>query len=455
MIDGDFYIFFAHLLIMGVVKKPSIQSYWAKDDRISTPFFGKYMSRNKFQAILSNIQVAKAKENPRDKLHKIRPFIQMCEDNFASFYTPERELSVDEGCIPFRGRVSFRVYNPNKPHKYHMKIYTLCEAQSGYVLSVIPYTGLEQPTKVTSTKKSTKPKSVPISTTVKNLLAKAGALGHYHHLYMDNFYSSPDLYYQLLEQNTYAVGTVRANRKGLPQGCGRMGHKNVKPLLRENDVAWRRSRCGSLLALRLVSKRLVYFISTVHSANWVSKKTNYLGAKIWKPEVTEDYNHFMMGVDVSDQKMQYYQITRRSLKWSRKMLIHYFNMAVTNAHILFRKQTGSKNHLSFRLQLASQLIAKGLAKKAKPSEWEGVCVPLVDQSDHYPELLPSTQKRVKPYRKCKCCIQQGRCSKNHTCYRCKSCLVPLHPQCFQQYHGCAEPSLISSLFDDSEADEVE
>ena len=33
---------------------------------------------------------------------------------------------------------------------------------------------------------------------------------------MDNFYSSPFLYFNLKKQNTGAVGTLRLNRKGVP-----------------------------------------------------------------------------------------------------------------------------------------------------------------------------------------------------------------------------------------------
>lgn len=37
-----------------------------------------------------------------------------------------------------------------------------------------------------------------------------------HHIYTDNFYSSPDLFAELREQGFGACGTVRVNRRGLP-----------------------------------------------------------------------------------------------------------------------------------------------------------------------------------------------------------------------------------------------
>ena len=37
-----------------------------------------------------------------------------------------------------------------------------------------------------------------------------------HHVFFDNFFSSPDLFDHLLAQDMYACATVRCNRKGLP-----------------------------------------------------------------------------------------------------------------------------------------------------------------------------------------------------------------------------------------------
>lgn len=96
------------MLIMGIVRKPSIEMYWSQDERVSTPFFGKFMSRNRFQSILSNLQVAGEKPaGNTDPLFKVRPFLDMLETNFPLYYNPGCELAVDEGAIPFRGKVKF------------------------------------------------------------------------------------------------------------------------------------------------------------------------------------------------------------------------------------------------------------------------------------------------------------------------------------------------------------
>ncbi|CAH1973228.1 unnamed protein product [Acanthoscelides obtectus] len=52
----------------------------------------------------------------------------------------ERVLVIDESMVPFRGRLSFRQYVPNKTHRYGVKLYKLCTS-SGYTYNLKVYTG--------------------------------------------------------------------------------------------------------------------------------------------------------------------------------------------------------------------------------------------------------------------------------------------------------------------------
>ena len=56
-------------------------------------------------------------------------------------YNPNRDLSLDESSIGWKGHIHYRVYNPQKSHKYHIKAYLLAEAESGYVGKFELYTG--------------------------------------------------------------------------------------------------------------------------------------------------------------------------------------------------------------------------------------------------------------------------------------------------------------------------
>ena len=51
---------------------------------------------------------------------------------------------------------------------------------------------------------------------VLGLLASVDLLHKGHHYYMDNYYSSPELFQELYDAETYACDTVQKNRKSLP-----------------------------------------------------------------------------------------------------------------------------------------------------------------------------------------------------------------------------------------------
>ena len=61
--ESDIKIFIAHILIMSSVRKPVLHNYWSTKTLSRTPFFGMYLSRNKFQDILWNLHVADTTNN--------------------------------------------------------------------------------------------------------------------------------------------------------------------------------------------------------------------------------------------------------------------------------------------------------------------------------------------------------------------------------------------------------
>ena len=68
--------------------------------------------------------------------------LDICE-NFSAFFKPGQEMSVDEGMIAFKGRLSFRQYIPSKPIRYGIKFYAACDSVTGFCLRVVVYSGRE------------------------------------------------------------------------------------------------------------------------------------------------------------------------------------------------------------------------------------------------------------------------------------------------------------------------
>ncbi|CAF4946948.1 unnamed protein product [Pieris macdunnoughi] len=64
-------------------------------------------------------------------------FITACQEN----QKPSCYLTIDEQLLGFRGRCPFRIYIPNKPNKYGVKIEMLVDNSTKYMVDAEPYLG--------------------------------------------------------------------------------------------------------------------------------------------------------------------------------------------------------------------------------------------------------------------------------------------------------------------------
>ena len=128
----------------------------------------------------------------------------MMDRNFTKSYKCGRDLSFDEGCCPYKGRVSFRCYNPAKPSKWHLKLFEVSDARTGYVIAFDVYTGKNK-TRCALNADVLDPDSTQTTKVVVGLMQEGNLLGKGHHVYIDNYYSSPDLFLEL-HKNSPVMG---------------------------------------------------------------------------------------------------------------------------------------------------------------------------------------------------------------------------------------------------------
>jgi hypothetical protein len=65
----------------------------------------------------------------------------------------------------------------------------------------------------------------------------------------------------------------------------------------------------------------------------------------------------MGGVDLLDQKMQDYPVTKkRGKKYYKKVFFHLFDICIWNAFVLYKKNGGQKSNLEFRKTLMEEII---------------------------------------------------------------------------------------------------
>jgi len=106
-------------------------------------------------------------------------------------------LSIDEVIVKFKGKVVFKQYIPKKRKPFGIKMFKLCDS-TGYTYDMNVYLGKDR-------QRAEKHLTVT-HTTVTNLTS--GVEGFWHKLYMDNFFSSPDLYDDLAQKKKYVVGQL-------------------------------------------------------------------------------------------------------------------------------------------------------------------------------------------------------------------------------------------------------
>jgi hypothetical protein len=175
--------YFALVILMSQMRNSRFQLYWSKNRCLETPIFHETMSRERFTLISRFLHFMDDEEaDQHDKLKKIRPIIEHFSSKFFQLYSPYQDIALDESLMKFRGRLSYVQCNRSKRARFGIKFYKICESSSGYCLSFKIYIGddVTDPT-------------LPASTNVVLNLC-APLLDKGHTLFIDNWYSSPDLF---------------------------------------------------------------------------------------------------------------------------------------------------------------------------------------------------------------------------------------------------------------------
>ncbi|KAJ8933964.1 hypothetical protein NQ314_013679 [Rhamnusium bicolor] len=376
---SEFLIFLGLLFHTGTVKCSRLEDYWKTDPLFNLKCFSEHMSRDRFLLILRCLHFARnpgeGAPKPDDRLYKIKPVIEFFNNKMRNTYYPGKELSLDESMMLWRGRLVFRQYIKNKRHKFGIKLYMLTEP-SGTVLEVEVYTGAMD----------SKGGKGHASKVVMKLLQHK--LNSGHSVYMDNYYNSCTLARELLDNQTFCTGTLRADRKGNPKDV-------VATKLPKGGTKAKYS--NGIMIGKWKDKRDVLYIST-EFPNTMVTFTNKRAQEKVKPLPILNYNKFMSGIDRQDQMMAYYPCSRKTLRWYKKLAIR---------------------------GLLGASLSKPKVKKTS-----------VVHAHHPTKIVATNEKGETKRKRCR------QCSKNKitkkTIYECDQCSEKpglCLGQCFQVYHG--------------------
>ncbi|XP_068095881.1 piggyBac transposable element-derived protein 4-like [Hyperolius riggenbachi] len=292
---AELRIFLGLVLNMGLTWRPQLSMYWSRNALHQSPQYSGKMPMLRYKMLMrflhfnNNAEDLSREDPSRDRLFKLRPLLDHLNTKFSEIYVPEREIAVDESLMPYQGRLGIKQYIPTKRARYGVKLYKLCESSTGYTYSFRIYEGKDR---------LLQPEGCPayMGTNGKIVVGLISPLlNKGYHLYLDNFYTSVPLFKFLFDAQTVACGTLRANRKGLPE---EVVHKKLK----KGEMCSLRS--SELLVMKYKDKRDVLMLTTMHTEAMMSVRSQRQETE--KPQAILDYSKYMGAVDFSDQMLSYY-----------------------------------------------------------------------------------------------------------------------------------------------------
>ena len=192
---------------------PELPNYWSSDPALRVLVVADVRTC-KIQKILecihcNNNETMLGRDDPNyDKLYKVRPLVTKLKLFSSGHMNLQGELSIDESMIPFKGRSSLKQYMLMKPIKRGYKIWCLADSLIGFIVKFDMYTGKYSP----GDRSDELTLSQHVVTKLTSVVSQSQRI-----VAFDNFFTILNLMNMLHDDGLYAVGTVRSNRKGLPQ----------------------------------------------------------------------------------------------------------------------------------------------------------------------------------------------------------------------------------------------
>jgi hypothetical protein len=324
-------------------------SSWASD----------IMSFYRFRQIRAALHPETGSSLVNDKCHQLRASIQSLNEHARRAFILGRECSFDEGGIASKSRYNpVRQYNSSKPDKYRIDFFVLVNASSGknFIYHIDVYQGKN----ATNAHIAEEAWSLPTTQkAVVNAVISSGIDNDpegMREIYMDNRYTSPDLFVLLREKyKILACGTIRTNRKGWDPSIMNLSKSSPRgtSLTKYDPI-------NKVLFGQWNDNKVVSFISTLGVSGLVTVQRRVGRDKVdfQIEEALKRYtrDNFMGGVDnVDKDKKIGGSFTKKALfkKWYLMGLMGIFDFMLVNGRIAWNMSCTDESCANRRFELSN------------------------------------------------------------------------------------------------------
>lgn len=334
--------YYGLLLLAGVYRSrgEDITELW--DDQKGRPIFRATMSLKLFKLINQCVRFDD-KENrmnasERHKLEPIRNVFDKWVQRVRALYVPGKFITVDEQLLPYRGRCPFIQYIPNKPAKYGIKIWVLCDSKSYYAYNLEVYVGRNR-------------NSTPEVNQAENVVMRLVDGLNGRNVTADNWFTTYSLARQLKRQQMTLVGTIRKNRKEIPPILLDMDKKPAE----HSEFVFEHNLRVTMVSYVPKKNRFVTLLSTYHTNRVIDENDKK------KPDIIQFYNATKGAVDTLDEMVGTYRCKRRVLRWPLALFENMLDISACNALVIFLANNPHWEHAEKKARRRFFLIEIGEA----------------------------------------------------------------------------------------------
>lgn len=359
------------------------------------------MSFNKFFLIHRYIHFGGLHvDNQTDPLRKIRYIMEYITKLWGKYYKPGKYLTIDETMIKHTGKCGLLQYIKNKPVRWGVKTYLLCDAVSYYCLDAKIDIGKTTVARMIE-------KLSPTENVVVKLLEPYLNLGKV--LFCDNFFTSIKLLEYLKQYTTSLVGTFRSNR--IPK------FKTLKIPDRKFFISYKMKNNNDFILTIWNDSNIVCLLNNAFPVTPFLKNVKTKTQII--PSIVNEYNQYKHGVDSNNQHTYHFRFPHKSNRWTKNVFYQLIQTSIFNAFIIYNKSNkkAKMKITTFYESIIIRLIGSKVQKN----------------NSHKIHNIEYIDRDKKTRQRCVQCKE-----KRKTSWCCTVCLdSPVYlciPDCYNDYH---------------------